>query len=81
MPSKPDGIIIRAGRNNFIKDELYYEQVVNTKVKQFCLRLDEKDVSNRVKQVKLDISNFRSQPDCMVNYNKNFKEGISIDVF
>ena len=49
LPSKPDGIIIRAGRNNFIKDELYYEQVVNTKVKQFCLRLDEKDVSNRVK--------------------------------
>ena len=45
------------------------------------MRLDQKDASNRVKQVKLDITNFRSQPDCMVNYNKNFKEGICIDVF
>ena len=81
LPSKPDGIIIRAGRNNFVKDEMFYEQVANGRTKPFCLRLDEKDASNRVKQVKLDISNFRSQPDCMVNYNKNFKEGIFVDVF
>ena len=60
---------------------MFYEQVTNGRVKPFCLRLDQKDASNRVKQVKLDITNFRSQPDCMVNYNKNFKEGIFIDVF
>ena len=43
LPSKPDNLIIRPGRNNFIKDELFYEMVMNGRVKAFCLRLGEKD--------------------------------------
>lgn len=81
LPSKPDGIVIRPGRNNIIKDELFYEILQNGRLKPFCLRLDQKESDNRVKPVKLEISDHLSQPDIMINYNKNFKEGISIDIF
>ena len=81
LPSKPDDMIIEPGRNNFIKEELYYNIIAHGKVKPFCLRLTENDHDSRVKQVRLEISNFRSQPDVMLNYNKNFKEDFQVDVF
>jgi hypothetical protein len=49
ITSKPEDMIIKPGRNNFIKDELYYEIVANGKVKAFCLRINDPDPDQRVK--------------------------------